>query len=53
MVEEWVSVLANYGFPVFMVLWFMFRQEKVLNKITEAMERNSDVIERLWAQRKI
>lgn len=46
MVEtEIFSVLANYGFPVFITVWFMFRTEKIINKNTEAIINLAKLVE--------
>lgn len=57
MVEEYISILANYGFPVFVAAWFMFRTEKIINRNTEAITKLSDIVMHLediqqWAKKK-
>ena len=40
MIEETgMALIANYGFPVFMCLWFIIRTEKVIKANTEALIR--------------
>ena len=54
MIEENIlNVISNYGFPIFMVLWFMFRTEKIIKSNTEATERLSDMVKTLCKRRKI
>lgn len=45
MVSEWVEILRDFGFPVFMVLWFMFRTEKVIKENTQATIQLKDLID--------
>lgn len=53
MVEEYVTLIAQYGFPIVMCLWFMFRTEKIISKNTEVIETLNDLVTRLCAKRKI
>lgn len=32
-----VDIIQEYGINVFIILWFMFRTEKVINRNTEAL----------------
>lgn len=32
-----MTLLSNYGFPVVVALWFMFRTERVIKNNTEAL----------------
>ena len=41
-----VEILANYGFPVFVALWFMIRTEKVIKSNTAALILVGDRINR-------
>lgn len=43
--EEYLAVISNFGFPIAMCLWFMFRTEKVINKNTQAINK---LLERKW-----
>lgn len=36
--NEWIELLREFGFPVFMVIWFMLRTEKIIEKNTEALK---------------
>lgn len=47
MVDEWIGLISNVGFPIAITLWFMYRMEKVINKNTESIIKNSEVIENL------
>lgn len=42
--ETAIQLLQNFGFPIFMVIWFMFRTEKVINKNTEALQHLHETI---------
>ena len=44
MEEFLIGFLKDFGFPVFVVLWFMFRTEKILKGNTEAINRIADII---------
>ena len=47
MIESQIlEILQNYGFPIFVCLWFMFRTEKIINRNTEAIERLADAMEK-------
>ncbi len=35
---DYIQIMGNFGFPIVMVLWFMIRTEKVINKNTEVMQ---------------
>ena len=39
MVEEWITLISQVGFPIAITLWFMFRMEKVINRNTDALEK--------------
>lgn len=49
---ELINVLSNYGFPVFVTLWFMFRTEKIINKNTEAINKMNEIITKLCEGKK-
>jgi len=36
--EEYLSVISNFGFPIFMCLYFVMRFEKILKSNTEAIK---------------
>lgn len=36
--KEGLSVISNFGFPIFVCLYFMFRFEKILKANTEAIK---------------
>ena len=36
--EEYLNILANFGFPIFVCLYFMFRFEKILKANTDALK---------------
>jgi hypothetical protein len=46
MIEETLfkELLFNFGFPIFVVLWFMFRTEKILKENTCALNKISDIL---------
>ena len=37
--NEYIDLLREFGFPVFMVLWFMLRTEKVIQENTQALNK--------------
>lgn len=53
MVEEYISLIAQFGFPIAMCLWFMFKTDKVITTNTEAINRLSDMVEKLCSKRNI
>ncbi len=32
-----IEIIGTYGFPIFMVLWFMFRTETIIKDNTQAI----------------
>ncbi len=36
--NEIINLIQQLGFPIFVVLWFMFRTEKILKSNTTALE---------------
>jgi hypothetical protein len=36
--------LYNFGFPIFVVLWFMFRTERILKENTQALNKISETL---------
>jgi hypothetical protein len=36
--EDAVSIIREFGFPVFVALWFMWRVEKRFDRFTEALQ---------------
>lgn len=43
---ELIGFLREFGFPVFVVLWFMLRTETVLRRNTDAINNLAEVISR-------
>lgn len=37
--EEWLNIIANYGFPIAMCAWFALRLEKILENNTTALNK--------------
>jgi len=37
-----INLIGTLGFPIVMVLWFMFRTEKIIENNTKAMNKMSD-----------
>ncbi len=37
--DDWVEILSNVGFPIFVALYFMFRVEKKIDMLIEVVER--------------
>lgn len=48
---ELINILANYGFPVFITCWFMFRTEKIIGRNSDAIEKLSDMVTNLCNKR--
>jgi len=53
MVEEYIQILRDFGFPIFVCFWFMFRTEKIIGRNTEALDKLSDIVTTLCKKRKI
>lgn len=51
--EEYISIIAQFGFPIVMCLWFMFRTEKIITRNTEVIEKLNDLVTNLCKKRKI
>lgn len=47
MMDEIINLLREFGFPIFVVLWFMFRTEKILARNTEAIIKLSEAINKI------
>ena len=47
MEADFLTIIGNYGFPIFVTLWFMFRTEKIINRNSEAIEKLSDIVSEL------
>ena len=41
------ELLYNFGFPVFVVIWFMFRTEKILKENTIAINNLASALTRI------
>jgi len=39
-----VQIINQMGFPIFVVLWFMYRSEKIISANTEALTELSRVV---------
>jgi hypothetical protein len=44
MEEEFLTLIAQYGFPIVMCLWFMFRTEAIIKANTTAIDKLADII---------
>lgn len=42
--EEWISMIAQYGFPIVMCIWFMARFEKIIKANTDSTNSLIDLI---------
>jgi len=42
--SETIDIIQNVGFPIFMVIWFVLRTEKVINNNTDVIRK---VLEKL------
>lgn len=45
--NDFVSLINNVGFPIACVAYMAWNQSKQMDKFTDAIERNTRVIERL------
>jgi len=43
--DEFIPLVSNLGFPIAVSLWFMFRTEKVMNANTDATRRMIELLE--------
>ena len=50
MVTDWINLIQDVGFPIFVVVWFMFRTEKIIQANTEAIIALSAVVRELCEQ---
>lgn len=46
MEAEILSIVGNYGFPIALCFWFMFRTEKIIKENTDAILSLREVINR-------
>ena len=44
--QEWIDFISNVGFPIALVLYFVFKMEKVINNNTVALTEFKGVVER-------
>lgn len=42
--SEFVQVLGNFGFPVALVIYLLFRFEKRIDKLRESIDKLSEII---------
>ena len=49
---EFLSLVGNYGFPILVTMWFMFRTEKIIIRNTEAIDKLSGMVEQLCVKKK-
>lgn len=45
--ESLIELLKSVGFPIFVVLWFMFRTEKILREVIKSNTRLGEAIEKM------
>jgi len=45
--EELITLISQFGFPIFMTLWFMFITQKSIQNMTEAINKNTAMVEQL------
>jgi hypothetical protein len=45
--EVWIDLIQDVGFPIFVVLWFMFRTEKIIIANTLAQTELSELVRAL------
>lgn len=39
-----VAIIGTLGFPIFVTIWFMYRNEKVLERNTEAINALKEIL---------
>lgn len=44
MAYDYVQLITNLGFPIFVALYFMFRFEKILRANTEAIDNLREIV---------
>ena len=35
--DQWTGIIREFGFPVFVVVWFMFRMERRVDRLIELL----------------
>jgi len=50
MEEEIIVLLRDFGFPIFVCLWFMFRTEKIIGRNTDALNKLGEIVAQLCKQ---
>ena len=45
MMETAMAIIQNFGFPVFVCLWFMIRTEKVIGNNTRALIDVKEIVQ--------
>lgn len=45
--DDWVSLISQFGFPIVMTVWFMIITQKTMKEMTEAINKNTQMIEQL------
>ena len=43
-VNNIINLIQTLGFPIFVVLWFMWRTEKVITANTEAIYKSAEIL---------
>ena len=43
-IADIIALLREFGFPIFVVIWFMWRMEKRLERYTEQLEKLCTVV---------
>ena len=43
-VADIIALLREFGFPIFVVIWFMWRMEKRIDRYTEQLEKLCTVV---------
>ena len=50
MMQEYIQVVSNLGFPIFVAIWFMLRMEKVIKNNTNSLKEIQKVMEKCPAR---
>jgi len=47
MMEEWMIAVREFGFPIFVCIWFMFRTERIIKENTLAIRSLAESVKNL------
>lgn len=41
--NQTITIIHSVGFPIFIALWFMLRTEKVIQKMTDSLDKLNEI----------